>query len=342
MKIGILTHPQHFNYGGILQCFALSTFLEQMGHEVVVINRRPNSCKVKEICVSFLRRCHVLCYYNKNAVERGAKMRSFIEKKLVRTKEIKSNRAINSVCKNYGIQAVVVGSDQVWRADFAMRFGYNYFLDFVPHNVKKISYAASFGLSTWNYTQDQTEKIKELLAGFRGVSVREKDAVTLCKEHLGLEVMQMPDPTLLLSESDYGKLASPRLVEDKYVFVYWLGEKSRIEAKIKEYESQQYKVVYVGLREQRELPSIADWLSYIKYADVVLTDSFHGCVFSIMFKKRLQVFANDSGGNGRVSSLFRIFGVEGYYFNPSECTQTSQVLITLRQEAKKFINNSLR
>lgn len=342
MKIGILTHPQHINYGGILQCYALSTFLSKLGHSALVIRREKDMLEWRWLASQFVNASRIRRLLHRNTIDKKAKIEPFSVKHLYRSKVIHSQRKMRDSCKDYGLDAVIVGSDQVWRADYAMQFGYNYFLDFAPQGVKKVSYAASFGLSTWEYSPDQSVRIKALLSEFAGVSVRENDAVTLCKEHIGIEVLQMPDPTLLLSDSDYDKLASPRLVKDKYVFVYWLGEERKIEPKIAEYESQQYKVIYVGLREQRVLPSVEDWLSYIKYADIVLTDSFHGCVFSIIYKRDTQVFTNESGGNGRLASLLTQFGVSDNIVSRDTFQKSSGVLQTLQQQAKGFLINSLK
>lgn len=339
MKIGILTHPQAINYGGILQCYALSTFLEKMGHTVFVIRRGTDMPLWKYYASKILRMFKIR--NNTNRVNKAKHINSFSEKYLHRTKNITSQNAMQNICRRYKLDAVIVGSDQVWRADFALNYGFNYFLDFVPDKVKKISYAASFGLSTWDYTTEQTCIIRQLLDRFDGLSVREEDAVDLIKENIGLDVVQMPDPTLVLSATDYEKVSSPRLVDDKYVFVYWLGEKSLVEDELDKYKKEGFNVIYVGLRENRELPSIEDWLSYICYADIVLTDSFHGCVFSILFKRELYAFANKSGGIGRVASLFRQFGVDGYSINENDYLNSSVILNDMQGKANKFLKRLL-
>ena len=343
MKIGILTHPLAFNYGDILQCYALSTYLRTKGNDVVVIQRKPDRpFFVKRWIIKSLEAAHIPRFYKKNKLDKARNTLLFVSKNINLTKPIDNQPGIRGLCKEYDIDAVIVGSDQVWRADYAMQFGYNYFLDFVPNNVKKIAYAASFGLSEWKYSPEQTEKIRRCLKSFNAISVREEEAVSLCKENLGVDVIQMPDPTMLLSASDYGKLASKRLLDENYVFIYWLGEKKHVEKNIADYESKGYRVKYVGLRQQEVLPSVEDWLSYIKNADIVLTDSFHGCVFSLLFGKELHVFANDSGGNGRIKSLFRLVGADGDVIKPNDCSHFSSVLRSIQDEAEVFINNSLK
>ena len=342
MNVGILTHPQAINYGGILQCYALSVCLEKMGHKAIVIRRGANTPCWRLIATKVIDSLGMRRFIHSRVIDKSTNINFFSEKYLYRTYPLLSQKAMRRVCEQYQLDAVIVGSDQVWRADFALSFGYNYFLDFVPANVKKISFAASFGLSTWDYTPEQTRRIKDLLADYRGISVREEEAISLCKDYLGLDVMQMPDPTLLLSAADYVKVTSPRLVKGKYVFVYWLGDKTLVEADAEIYRNQGYEVVFVGLREQIVLPKVEDWLSYLMYADKVLTDSFHGCVFSIIFKKELHVFSNVSGGNGRVVSLFKQFGFDGTSVYEKDYGNSSSIFKSLQERAIEFLNHSLR
>ena len=120
MRIGILTHPQSVNYGGILQCYALCTYLRKLGHEPIVIHREVDrSFFLWGLVRSFLKAIHFPRYYTPNKVDRMINVKPFIKKYLVRTKPIRSQAQMRRVCKDYQLNAVIVGSDQVWRADFA-------------------------------------------------------------------------------------------------------------------------------------------------------------------------------------------------------------------------------
>ena len=310
MKIGILTHPQGANYGGILQCYALCTYLRKMGHEPIVIQRVANrSFFLWEWIRSILKTLHFPRYYSPNKSDRTANIRPFIQKYLVRTGPIDSKRKMKSLCGKSGFGAVIVGSDQVWRKSYAMNFGYNYFLDFVPDNVLKISYAASFGLSDWQYTEEETQSIRKLLARFKGISVRENEGITLLKDNIGIDATQLIDPTMLLTQEDYSRITSPRLISEKYLFVYWLGDKQIVLPEIGKWMTDGYTIVELYLREDKEQISVEDWLSYIMYADYVITDSFHGSVFSIIFNRQFKVAENKSGGNGRIVSLCNMLDI---------------------------------
>ena len=341
MRIGILTHPQSVNYGGILQCYALYTYLRKIGYEPIVIHREADrSFFFFFFARSFLIAIHFPRYYTPNKVDRSINLRPFIEKYLERTKPIRSQSQIRRICKDYQLNAVIVGSDQVWRKSFALKFGYNYFLDFVPEDIKKMSYAASLGLSEWEYDLEETAAIKQLLASFSGISVREKDAVSLLKNNAGVDAIQHIDPTLLLSADDYSKIASKKLLEESYVFVYWLGAKEQIFERIRILEEEGKKVVSLFLRDNQEQISIEDWLSYIKNADLIITDSFHGCVFSILFKRKFEVFKNDSGGNGRIPSLLNLLEINNTF--TVDYLQVKNRIDKLRESATNYLFEKLQ
>lgn len=343
MKIGILTHPLRYNYGGILQCYALSTYLKKGGHEVMVIRRDHNLPSLKYFARQLLKRLHIKPYYNKIDEIKGSKIKGFVNKHFVRTKPIYSQSSMLNLCNKYHLNTLIVGSDQVWRRSFAMNYGYNYFLDFAPSGVRNLSYAASYGLSEWQYTPEETKIIKNLISRFKAVSVREDEAVSLCLNNLSLKAQQVLDPTLLLKKKDYMAITSSRLIEHPYLFVYWLGDKSRMDKAINSFKEQyDGRIKVISLRETSVLPPVEDWLSYIKNADRVLTDSFHGCALSIIFNRPLSVCLNESGGTGRINSLFKMLGISGDSIEKNNYEYINSNLMRLRNESEAFLNKSLQ
>ncbi len=201
-------------------------------------------------------------------------------------------REIGYTRGKYGFDALIVGSDQVWRP----MYNYNIedcFLSFVSHmNLKRVAYAASFGTDKWEFTQQQTEQCAVLAKRFDGISVREKSGVALCNKYLGVNATHVLDPTLLMKSQDYIKLCSHISKREPFIFAYVLDES---EEKIKS---------IVNFAERRGLPyfikgadnTVSDddtielWLSYFRDAAFVVTDSFHGTAFSIIFNKDFYVF----------------------------------------------------
>lgn len=341
MKVGILTHPQGANYGGILQCYALCSYLRKLGHEPIVIQRVANrSLLIWRWIRSLLSAIHFPRYYHPEEVDRLVNIRPFILKYLPRTEAIDSYSKMNKISSKYNLDAVIVGSDQVWRHDYAMQFGYNYFLDFVPDNVIKLSYAASFGLSEWQYSSQETDFIRNLLSRFSAISVREGEAISLLKDNVGCNSVQLIDPTMLLTADDYNQIASTRLEADDYIFVYWLGDKTKIQDEISAYKNLGYKVVDINLRDIQEQISVEDWISYIKYADYVITDSFHGCVFSLIFNRQLKVEKNDSGGYGRIISLCKMLDIT--FDDMIDFELVNSRIQNLRKSAYKYLTSILK
>ena len=337
MKIGILKHPLGANYGGILQSFALSTYLQNQGHDVTVLNRQSNLPFAKRLIKSFLIAMHHPRYNS----PRYRHLSSFVKKYINYSKPLYTDSQMKNIVMSRSLDAVIVGSDQVWRTGFAMGYGYNYFLDFVPAEVRKLSYAASFGLSNWEYSDEQTDRIKRLVSRFNAISVREDEGVTLCKDNLDINAEHVLDPTMLLQPEDYAPITNKRLVDDDYVFVYWLGSAEDKQKAIADAHIEGKKLVDISLRGSEPLMPIEDWLSYIQYADHVVTDSFHGCVFSILFQKQFTICANNSGGNGRLKSLFTMLNIDptkGHI----DYSVVNESLYKQRNHSYGFIKNALQ
>lgn len=309
-KIGILTHPLINNYGGILQAFALSSYIRSLGYEPLVIDRRNNRSVVKNLIISILKKSPFISLGQYTI--RIKQITTFIEKNIPRTKPIHNEKGLRIICNQNHFDAIIVGSDQVWRAGFVDQYGGNYFLDFVPkaHETKKIAYAASMGLSEWNFSSSYTKNMKTWLDDFKSISVREKYVVKLLKQHIGCEATHVLDPTLLVSSYIYEPITSRRLTEKSYAFIYWLGDRTELQVHIEKLKLQGLEIVDVSLRSNEPQISVEDWLSYIKNADVILTDSFHGCVFSLIFHRHILLCNNKSGGYGRLQSLFSMLKID--------------------------------
>lgn len=336
MRIGILTLPLHTNYGGILQAYALQTVLERMGHKVVVFdtpNRRflpplwkmPLSFIKRTIFKFFgkIDRVFIERHYNKTRPVIAKKIQPFIDKHINR-KEIRSFYNLQSE----DFDAIVVGSDQVWRVIYfpGLWLGQqieNAYLDFAKNwTIKRIAYAASFGTNNWEYDEEQTKKCKNLLHKFDAVSTREVDGVKLCKAKFEVDAHHVLDPTMLLSMDDYmalfKKANTPK--SEGTLLNYVLDETEEIDYLINKVATDKHLVPFAvnnpfeyddskPLR-QRIKPSVETWLRGFYDADFVITDSFHACVFSIIFKKQFVVVGNKDRGMSRFESLLKLFGLE--------------------------------
>ena len=335
MRIGILTLPLHTNYGGILQAYALQTVLERMGHEVVVFDT-PNKaslpplwklplCFAKRILLKSMGRGNKIFaerHYNKVRPVIAKEIQPFIDERIHR-KVITKFSKLNA----RDFDAIVVGSDQVWRTIyFPMWSGQgieNAYLSFTSGwNIKRISYAASFGTENWEYTEEQTRLCKEAIQKFDAVSVREENGVKLCKQYFDVDALHVLDPTMLLAVDDYIKLFKQKQTPKSTgtLLNYVLDETDELNYLIQQVAKEKNIIPFSVNNpfagndtkpiDQRVMQSVETWLRGFHDADFVITDSFHACVFSIIFKKQFIVVGNKKRGMERFESLLKMFGLE--------------------------------
>lgn len=328
MKIAVLTLPISINYGGILQAYALQTVLENLGHDVSFLNLRY---KRNPFWLRFLVNCKRIVYlylFNK-VTNLSPKESKFVTKEVSRfvADNIKLGRPLytqNSLYKEYKknkMELIIYGSDQIWRPAYAPNI-YYYFGAFVKSNIKQISYAASFGIeNSSEYTSEQLHICTKLLKAFSSISVRESSGIDICRDAFKATAECHLDPTLLLTIEDYQKLIAK--VDTKKskgnLLVYILDkteEKQELISKIA--KARSLTPFYLNLDvhdtnvpiERRVLPSVEQWLRGFYETDYVITDSFHGCVFSILFKKQFVSLGNKVRGMNRFESLLKKFNLE--------------------------------
>jgi len=210
MRIGLLTLRLHFNYGGILQAYALQKFLQRLGYEVILIDRQSNESNLLDrIKKHVFKRVFRKRYREDREKSASLLIRPFIHSYFpLRTIPIVSDKQMHELVKEYSLDAIVVGSDQVWRPSYTKSLVLNYFLDFANEQTIKLSYAASFGEDKWDNTPELTEKLKSLLSQFNALSVREDSAVQICRTIFDRNSYHHVDPTLLLDQEDYLELVN--------------------------------------------------------------------------------------------------------------------------------------
>lgn len=333
MKIGILTLPSSFNYGGILQAYALQHTLDKLGYDNVIIRReRPKITNENTItrCKNLIKKIigndiYTIPDENQKAyIERNC--RSFIESNLRKTEQVSyDTNQLSKLCRENSIDTIIVGSDQVWRPHMTANIR-NYFLDFCGDEIKKISYAASFGVDNWEFSNDDTAICSKLAKEFKLVTVRENSGVRLCKEFLGVDAKHVLDPTMLLNTDDYVSLVNNSNVpkSEGNLFCYILNENKNKEIFI-DRVTKYTKCIPFTVMPKRDpyfnnnanknineciYPSPATWIRAFMDAKYVITDSFHGTVFSIIFNKPFWVIGNKSRGNARFDSLLKTFKLE--------------------------------
>lgn len=344
MKIGIITQPLHTNYGGLLQNYAMQQVLVRLGHEVHTINRDDlpeiYTAKLYDILKVYIKHIIKRCI-GRNSSLQGYHLwgitytdyikirifcKDFVENNIKTTELFKTQKELQEIIEKYKFNGYVVGSDQVWRPIYSPNI-YNDFLDFCKEkkDVKRLAYAASFGVDEWEFNEEQTKESSELAKLFNAISVREESGLKLCKDYLGVEATHVLDPTLLLEKEDYIRLAEQNAEKESEgnLFCYILDSNKSIEKAINDIEHKvSLKSFQVKARKKMSqhekddniedyiVPSPTKWIRAFMDAKMVFTDSFHGCVFSIIFNKPFWVIGNKERGNARFDSLLKLFNLE--------------------------------
>ena len=365
MRIGVLTLPLHTNYGGILQAYALQRVLQDMGHDVVLLDSYPQCPKMFPFLVQlafyikrfafkvFLRRKTITVFYEKQQI-RQYPLKEHIRQFYRRNIRHEDFDYINPKISQ-DFDALIVGSDQVWRPMYSPDI-FNAYLSFAKDwvNVKRIAYATSFGTAEWEYSKEQPAECYRLVQMFDAVSVREESGVTLCKEHFSIDASWVLDPTLLVDTRHYMEHIAK--VDADYPLPMCFGyildaseEKNAILYRIATTQGfQMSSFQNVDDPDNSAAPSVESWLKAFHDAEYVFTDSFHGCVFSILFNKPFVVYGNKERGMARFHSLLSMFGLEDRLATtPDEAARVASLSIDwirvnnrlseLRKVSKEFL-----
>ena len=348
MKICILTFAKGDSYGAVLQSYGLASVLRNWGHDVEFFHLTwynswrqrvwsvitPTSYRFERFRKQYLRSFSSPCFNGEDLRKAASKA-----------------------------ELCIVGSDQVWNPDITKKYMLHYFFDFLPASVPRISYAASFGNSEWD-NANQTSAVKSLLEKFSAISVREDSGVTICREVFHVQAVKVLDPTMLVN--DYVKTLRipkyvPRIVSFKFA------------------QSTEYYSLLSSIKEKLGLPvvvmdpltkssfrgmirfspslfnSIESWIGHIASAELVVTDSFHCMVFSILHRRQFIVVPGQNKRRGRMYSLLKELGLlDRYYETYEEVVKTGrwksridydhvfEILGRRKKESLDFLFSALR
>lgn len=311
MKIGILTFHRAHNYGAVLQAYALRRYLTLKGYNVNIIDYRGEVNKRSRLSNFFKRRNLLVLFFSivfklSRVYRRYKKFDSFISDYLQPQDTVFSGEEFSDL--NYDVY--IVGSDQVWNRDIIGRNDLVFFGDLrQKKEFKLISYAASLG--NQKISKEDGKQFKRLLQNFDQISVRERDGVDLISEMLEKPVAHVFDPTFLLSGKDYEEIIGTPVLQEDYVLVYQVVDHPATVG-IAQSLAQQLnaKVIFLEssikgfrpLKNHYETLGPGEYLSLIRGAKCIVTTSFHGTAFSIIYKRPFYVVNLDTH-NSRPKSL---------------------------------------
>lgn len=297
MRVGIITFHHSTNYGGTLQAYALWSIIKNQGYDVEIIDYRPY--KAVKWYLRELLPINKKLQVNRHAVAnlvKSWKTRRFLLSNMRLSQKKSYTRArLKDFYQHYDI--VICGSDQVWCIDSPLGFrGFDpsYFLDFIgsQNSCRKISYAASFG-STVNLGIHK-ESVCSLISQLDAVSVRDNNSLHLVQEGCGRPATRVVDPTFLIEYSDVMTVPN---IREEYLLIYngapmTTEEENFVKAIAKK---KNLAIVSVGKYDRiadKNLIGISpsEWIGYFNKAAYVVTNTYHGTVFSLIFKKPFTVF----------------------------------------------------
>ena len=285
LKIGIVGVAHGANVGNNMIKYAISVVLSNLGFEPYIIGTHPNNFSIK-----FLNKTTNLIIIRKNF------------------HEVKEN--------DYNI--LMVNSDQTWRK-FSKHFLDIGFLRFAQDwHIKKFVYGASLGFDYWSFSPKEVMIMKKLLKNFTGISVREKGSIKLIQKHLGITPEFVLDPTLLIEKQYYLNLIKDyknnnnNYKTNDYIFIYTFGKIKNSEHKInrlyKELQLKKNEKIYAFNLNNNQ--TIEDFIYYISHCKAVVTQSFHGTVFSIIFNKPFLTISVKGWAEERFKSLGKLLQIE--------------------------------
>ena len=345
MQVAVVTLPLWGNYGGILQNYALCHVLKNIGHDPVTLRWADTKYRLVLYKQPFVYAKRILqgkevLYERRLAREYPlvfAALHEFVRKYIPQTDFVlETPQQARDYLVGNDIQALVFGSDQIWRKNYSDTSVFNrllpqhifptlydYFGAFAETlDVRRISYAASFGVDYSEYSTDEKEIVKRLISSFDAVSVREDGALSLICDHYrwNRKPDVVLDPTLLLNRADYKLLTDKAntVRPEGNIFAYILDENADTQRHLADVAHTLTGKIYTCVMHwkdgriplaQRIMPSVEQWLRNFADADMVLTDSFHAVVFSIIFNKRFVVLGNAMRGNSRFTSLLDRLGL---------------------------------
>lgn len=320
MKRGILTFHNVYNYGAILQAYALQRKLKEVtGESVEIIDYTNDFLRSKSprniLQVKNLKdKVKYLIMRSDNKRIRK-KFKAFFEEYMTFSKKTYDRQNIKEANTEY--DSFIVGSDQVWN-DRLNGYDSTFFLDFVNNEKKKNSYAASFGFNS--VTAEYKNEYSTFLDRFDNISVREENGINLIMEMINRDANLVLDPTFLLTKMEWEEIAKDLKIKEKYILVYIVTLTPNLLKYAQELAKKEgYKIIcihrsyknYRGVKNIKDA-SIEEFLGYLKNAEYVFTTSYHGLILSLNFNKKVyfELAKSKQNYNSRLQTVINMFNIQ--------------------------------
>ena len=343
MRIAIVTFHSSQNYGAVLQCYALQTVLIEMGHDIEIIDRLFDKFNIPSYRFKRVKKVIFPNYFER-----------FREKFLKLSEHINSQQDLYDIQNRYDV--IITGSDQIWNPQLTNGFHDVYFCDFCFPKGKSrfIAYAPSMEIS--RLSTQEAEYLTRVLNCFDALSVRESSLIPILQPLVSQPIQQVLDPTLLLDATAWNPLIGKCPENRPYVVLYQVRENPAVRMKAFEI-AQSIGGIVVELTARidchystkYQTASPADFVTYIRYATYVVTTSFHGTAFSLIFNRPFYTFSLGDNFDSRSASLLESVNLTERLVCPDEQFEISLIdfkqankrLKHLRKQSCDFLRQSL-
>ena len=312
------------NYGSALQSWALNKVLQKKGINSILVDYCPRIHRDKNILNPLdkmwdqdeesLRNTRLTL----PAIEENYwKFEDFFNREFNRTK-IKYNEENFETIIQEDINRFICGSDTIFCIEESKGFDDGYFANFPIMRKNSIAYAASFGDT--KILPNEYIELEEKLKNFKAIGLRENRMLDYVSKHTDIPVRKTIDPTLLLDSKEYDSIVEDRLIEEKYLLLYTRRYNSEMQKYAENIaRNNGWKIVEISLRATNEekghimmyKAGVEEFLSLVKYAEYVVTNSFHGLIFSVQFRKQFSIFSRESG-DSKIEEALELFGLQDH------------------------------
>lgn len=355
-KIGILTFHRAENFGAVFQCFALMSYLQKKTYDVKIVDYRQYNIEkgykifsiTGDTLISKVKSLIIILLTLKSRWKKKRSFAKFRNQYLHLTSPIYDENDFNDE-----YDYLICGSDQIWNLRLTAGVDDFYFLN-IKTKAKKIAFAASSEQKDWPLMLSYLPNIKNALSTFQSISVREEGFAKYIDKHFSIPCHIVSDPIFLFDKNFYKRFISNKPKKKKYVLVYNLVESSK-SREVAKYLANKYKLKVITISASIQMKSFfrrdisvfgpIDLLEYIYNAEYIVTTSFHGLAFSLIFNR--QVYAISTNFNVRLTSLLTKVGLEDRMVTNEFCESiidysiVNQKLHDIRFENENFLNNNL-
>lgn len=365
-KAGIVSYniyANFTNYGSALQSWALHTAVNRIEPEkwkAVLVDYCPDVLQDKDPLNPFKNmwdkdeESRRMCELTMPAIrENYKKFDRFYHERFSRTAQKYTSQNFDQLLKAEGLAGFICGSDTIFCID---EFGFDdgYYANYPCMQKRAIAYAASFGDA--HFTEETYPMLDARLQNFKALGIREEQMLPYVRQHTSVPAQRVVDPTLLLTAEDYEPITAPRQEDDKYLLLYSRRYSPLMEAYAEKLAKENgWKIVEISLRatnaEQGHRmfykAGVEEFLSLVKHAEYVVTNSFHGMIFSVQFRKQFVIFSREQCNN-KIEELLMLFGLRDRmlvtgdeHFAPIDYDSVHSRIAAAREASKGFLRKAL-